>query len=547
MGTEKKYRVFEITSQEPFLTEDKIKVAVMGHKSIKEDCYILHDKDTYTEKQVEKIVKRLHKDWSSAWNSEDERYGQMEYIRKSYKEEDKDKFLENKTPEVGSLKPLHWHSYIVCNPPQSIATIASWFNTAKQNVEVKKGAGAFVDCVEYSVHDNENCRNDGKYPYPWEELKSINCSVDSLRQSVLDKQMRRASYGRDLTEKEMIRAKVLNDGLSIRDCIDKYPLQYAEDRLALKQLRKDYLANKAPLPRTRFNYFICGQSGYGKDTIARGLSRQFFPDLEDDKLFHVVKDLKVPFEGYDGQPIIIWEDVRAASLIRAFDRDGIFRLFDVRPSRGELNVKYGSICLTNTINILTSVEPYAQFLDGIAGQYIDRDGNLHEAEDKNQSYRRFPFIIPIAIDYMEILVSRAFLHGDTSYQEYEQLARLRGNMARMCYDNRISQLPIDKQEEIRGKIEQKYLGSSAEKLVNLMQEHKSLMDTALSDVNTLVETLFAEVDSPSVPSPSVPLPIVVDNAPSLPDCFSAILRNKYPNCVGCVYYDKRHNRCDKAE
>lgn len=50
---ENKYRIYEITSQEPYLTEDKIKMA-LGHKSIKRALWICHDKDTYTEKTVKK-------------------------------------------------------------------------------------------------------------------------------------------------------------------------------------------------------------------------------------------------------------------------------------------------------------------------------------------------------------------------------------------------------------------------------------------------------------------------------------------------------------
>lgn len=104
------------------------------------------------------------------------------------------------------------------------------------------------------------------------------------------------------------------------------------------------------------------------------------------------------FEGYDGQPVLIWNDRRAYDLLNELNgRGNVFNVFDTHPSRQRQNVKYSSINLANKVNIVNSVENYIHFLDGLSGEYHDKDGNLHESEmsEKIQAYRRFPLIIVI--------------------------------------------------------------------------------------------------------------------------------------------------------
>ena len=454
MTNEQKYRVFEINSQEPYLTKDKIENG-LRMRSIKEYAYILHDKDVYTEKQIEKLVK---------------------------------KGVDVSNYNVGDLKAKHWHCYIVVNPAQTIKTIAKWFDVAPQYVEVKKGAGAFVDCLEYAVHDSETAKNDGKYPYPFTDVYS-NVDVEML---VREKQIRRSKYNRDLNERDSLRMMVLDDGLTLREASKKYPVAYSNDLNTLKALRGEYLHNKAELPYTRYNFYICGSGGVGKDTIGRGFARQFYPDMEDDDIFHVVKDIRVPFDGYDGQPVIIWEDVRAVDLITTFGRSGVFRLFDINPTRGRYNVKYGSVVLCNTINILTSVEDYPKFLNELSGEYTDRYGNDRQSEDKGQAYRRFPFIIPITMGYMDILVQKAYLEGNNNYFEYENFQRLQGNLAQMIWSKKLQSLPKEKRDIVAKEVEKRYLSGAIGKLDKLMTDNKSLMDSAIDDINSIIEDIMSD-------------------------------------------------------
>ena len=143
-----RYRIFEITSQEPYLTRDKI-VAAMSKKSIKQALWICHDKDRYTEKTVAKERKRLHEKYNDIVSNPDDALVALRaegindfasYYTKYHKE------------EAGELKPKHWHCYITVTPAQEIKTVAKWFDTAPQNVEVKKGAGASSGLLTISLY-----------------------------------------------------------------------------------------------------------------------------------------------------------------------------------------------------------------------------------------------------------------------------------------------------------------------------------------------------------------------------------------------------------
>lgn len=139
------------------------------------------------------------------------------------------------------------------------------------------------------------------------------------------------------------------------------------------------------------------------------------------------------FEGYDGQPVIIWNDWRAFDLLKALKgRGNVFTVFDTHPTRQRQNVKYASINLCNVVNIVNSVQPFREFLDGLAGEYEDKDGKKRGVEDKGQSYRRFPIIIPIHEEDFDILLNRGFMDGTAAFTEYMEYGNIRANMQRIA-------------------------------------------------------------------------------------------------------------------
>lgn len=380
---------------ETLITEDKIKEA-LEHKTIKQWAYICHDKDVYSEKDEKNDTTGKRK--------------------------------------AGDKKPRHWHIVCRCESALEVGVIARWFGIAENFVDVAKGkgAGAFLDCVEYLTHENPKQQALGKHLYPDKEVKA---NFD-FRDELIKRTERKLRYGRDLDEKDRIRNEVLFHGMTIRDVIDKYPLQYQEDFRYLEQCRLRYISTIAPMPKVRINYYIEGKGGMGKGLISKAIARALVDrdgTMNDDDIYFEVGADKTSFEGYDGQPVIIWNDCRAFTLLEKLGgRENVFNVFDPFPPNIKQNIKYGSVRLNNSINIVNSVDTWSTFLDGLAGEYTDKHGNVRRSEDKGQSYRRFPFFLVLHENDYDLGMNKGVFNGTREYEQYKMYNGLRGNMQRIA-------------------------------------------------------------------------------------------------------------------
>ena len=416
-----KSRIFNIMQYERhpekgdvLLTEDQIKVA-LAHKTIKRWAYVRHDEDVYS--------------------AADE--------------------LNNPDHKQGQVKPPHWHIVVEMGTRQvEIGVIAKWFGIADNFVETAKGRGAFLDCVQYLTHEREEQQQLGKRLY---DDSRVQANFD-FRRELTERAVKRAKYGRDISEKDEIRHKVLFEGYTIRQLCTDNPLAYQDDYSTLDKFRLKYISERAEMPKTRINYYVCGRGGVGKGLICKAIARSLYPNLtNDDDIYFEVGAKGVPFEGYDGQPVIIWNDRRAYDLLQELNgRGNVFNVFDTHPSRGKQNVKYSSVNLCNAVNIVNSVQPYREFLDGLAGEYEEKSGQKQKAEDKGQSYRRFPFLIPLHEEDFDLLMNKGFYEGTREYEQYIEYRNIRGNMQRiaeLCGAN----------EERRKQLESKAVGLVATK------------------------------------------------------------------------------------
>lgn len=362
------------------INELVVKSTVNKYKTITNWAYILHDKDLYTE--------------------------------------------EDDVNKKGTLKPPHFHIVLRLGATRSAKVVANWFNIPSNFVDLPFGKNAFWDCVEYLTHDN----SPEKHHYDDSEI----FANFNFREEVDKRKKEKKTYGKVLTDKERIRAAVTFDGKTLNECRSENPLNYMEDFEKLKKLRLQYLEHQ-PAPAVRINYYISGNGGVGKGLTSRALARVLFPDIEDDSdIFFEVGAEDANFEGYDGQPCIIWNDCRSGELTKKLHtRGNVFNVFDTFPTRAKQNIKYGSTSLMNYVNIVNSVQPCIEFLDGLAGEYTDRAGNKIKAEDKNQSYRRFPFLIPLHEDDFDLFVNKGFYYGDGRFSEWEEYNHIRGNLGKI--------------------------------------------------------------------------------------------------------------------
>lgn len=330
--------------------------------------------------------------------------------------------------EDNTEKPPHFHIVIQFKNPVSLFVVAKRFDILPNYIEFPKGRDAFGDCCEYLTHENERQQEKGKYLYADEEIKA-NFDFRTLINETVEKRFNAELRG-EMTEKTFYFNKVRNGEMTLSDVMSEDINFYFEHERELKYFRNVHLQEVAEMPAVRLNFYIFGQGGAGKDVMSRALARSLYPEIEDDsKIFYVVGNDNVLFDGYDGQPVLIWSDFRAEELLRTFGykRGIIFKIFDTHPTKFNLNVKYGKISLINKYNIVNSVQNYRAFLNGLSGEYVDSEERVHYAEDKKQSYRRFPVIFPIRTDDFDILINRGFL-GEGSYEEYNAICEIVGNL-----------------------------------------------------------------------------------------------------------------------
>ena len=370
----------------PLLTQSMIRDG-LNHRTIKQYAYILHDKDMY---------------------STDDEAANPQHV-------------------AGTLKPPHWHIVLNCPSQVELPSIANWFGIPENFIDVPKGRGAFLDCVRYLTHENPAEQAKGKHLYNDSEVYAN----FAFRAELTVREQRQAKYGYDAANRmsaaDEMKLHVLQDGWTIKHCIDADPLVYTKVRDALPKLRLDYLRDQSPCP-FRMNIYVDGDGGLGKGALCEYIAQKLFPEVEK-PYFTVGNDARVAFDGYDGEPVIIWDDYRAAHFIKNFGRGGVFNLFDTHPRQQAQQAKNSRVILTNAVNIVNSVEPYMQFLNGLAGEYKDRDGVEHEAEDKNQAYRRFPLIICVRETDFDILFNRGFVDKDShAYRQYIMYERACGSL-----------------------------------------------------------------------------------------------------------------------
>ena len=375
--------------------------------------------------------------------------------------------------KAGELKGKHWHAVIDCPGSVELPVVAKWFGVPEFLVEVAKGKGAFLDCVEYLPHSSEKEQEKGKTLY---EDNEVHANFD-WRKELNEREENRAKYGGDLSPKKRMEWDVFYDGKTLKECKEENKLLYMENIDKLKKHRLTYIADHMEVPKNRINIYICGGGGVGKDTASRAIARCLYPYItSDEDLFFELGCDNVSYEGYDAQPVNILSDYRAYTLLDTFKgRENLFKVFDSHPHNSKVNVKFSSVKLVNTVNIVNSVQDYQVFLNGLAGHYKDKKGVEHKAEDKAQSYRRFPVIIELEEDTITIYVNQYFINKSNDATEYKVWKKMRGNFGKI-------RKAFGNNEEKARFLENKLLSGFAELVQEIMKNEPQKTDEELEEM-----------------------------------------------------------------
>lgn len=385
------YEIAPGTGEDLGFSENNI-LSALEHKLIKKWAYVRHDKDVYTD--------------------EDELNAKgAEHVR------------------AGEPRNAHWHCVCKCDKAIELDVVARWFGVPVNCIQIGRGRGAFEDKVQYLTHEDEKQQEKGKHRYEDEEIRA---NFD-FREMLDELEEEKLKYGQKLSARDKYRYAVLYEGMTLRQAEAGDRINYMQDLDRLKKLRLEFISKQKP-PQSRINYYVSGDGGIGKGLICRAIARSLFPQYDDDDdIFFNVGATGVPFDGYDGQPVIIWNDCRAFELLKILGgRGNVFNVFDTHPTKQKQSVKFGSVNLCNLVNIVNGIDDYVSFLDSLAGEYRTRDGVEIKAEDKGQAYRRFPMIIPLHENDFDLLLNKGFIENTRNFTEYIQYANVRGNLQRVA-------------------------------------------------------------------------------------------------------------------
>lgn len=407
------YEVNPKTLEDLNFGEENIKRCI-EHKTIKKYAYIRHNRDRITQQDVD------------AGNAESE--------------------------DIGRFKEAHWHFVFQTKDAVDVDMIAKWLDIPAHLIKIPKGKGAFYDCVEYLTHENVD-EADGKFIYSADEV-----------QANFDWQKELAVFKNKISSKDgalsQLRADVLYRGLRISELVALHEELYAKHQVEFDRLRMKYLMDYALLPATRVNFYIYGTAGVGKDTMARAIARAYVNSTNSeftDEPFFQVGASNVTFQGYDGQPVVIWSDFRASTLVDALGGyENVLNAFDTLPNSALFHKKYGAVKLVNSINIVTATEDYRDFLQGLIP--------LNDPSPE-QANRRFPIIIPVHAADFDIMINSGFL-DQSHYREYRAWKGVKGSFAQL--GRQLSARPALREivetrlvapvEEARQLVEKKFVG-----------------------------------------------------------------------------------------
>jgi len=393
----------------------------LDHATLTEWAYIWHDHDTYKASHIADLKQRLTEDYIK--NEANKKTEEGEVI-KSLEDYIAEKMASDYPYVVeGQPKPRHVHIMVKCKSAIAPELVEKWSGIPARMVRAGKGRHAFYDLLKYLTHDTMNAIREQKEKYDPHEVRANFDYIEKMAE--LDLQVK--EYGTELDDDERMRMNVLQGKKTLQECFEENPLIYEKNMERLKKCRLYYLSTKEP-PTLRLNYYVDGKGGVGKNVMCRALAQALYPDMK--KPFFEVGGTNVTFEGYDGEPVIIWNDTRAVTLIQHFGRGEVFDIFDTHPTSSRHNIKYGSMVLSNTVNIINGIEGYEDFLNSLAGEYKDRYGEERKAEDKGQVYRRFPLIVCLRESDCDILINKGVAEGSRSFEQYIMTRHLQGSFAK---------------------------------------------------------------------------------------------------------------------
>ena len=309
--------------------------------------------------------------------------------------------------ETNTTKDSHYHILLKLAQENNRNNKNITIKAAAKKLQVKENVIEILECsvfsyhVKYLIHQQPQFHERGRY------------SKDKIK-------IVRNNTGKTLED-------YLNDTWDIKKNVNYYISEIAENKMTLEDVfeedkvlyckKLNVLRNaeakraESITPETRVVYYITGDTGNGKTTLAKLLAKGLF--LEDvekhkiiknknlQKLIYFVGSKNVAFDKYDNQKAMIFDDIRSETIKDLGGVEEAFKLFNNQPNGESYNIKFGKVIINSEAMFLTNVEDIDTF--------ISKTMENESLKVRNQLYRRIPVVIEVKRKKIVIKVSNYIL------------------------------------------------------------------------------------------------------------------------------------------
>lgn len=386
-------------------------------------AFIIHDRDTVTEKDIEdRDEQRLHylaREYYSALGSDMSKQDLQNFKVSEELHADALKkaqtIVDAKLPQfrLGSTKPAHIHIVLRLRENRKTDVVGRWFEQVapthpellkvfKDNAH--KSGDRLKNALLYLVHKNAP----EKFQY---EPSEVQASFDYCTEleKLLEKAAIHALY--KVTPDEVNDyLNAIAAGMKTRmDFIKEYSYAvYARNSSNVDKAEKHRIAHFALAPKFRvvgyFDSEMDDKARIGKTTGAYEIARRIAIEKYDAPAgeFLTIEAVKrvnpyvftassqTLFEGYTGQPIVVLDDFRAGDLKNAFkSRAAIKTFLDPHPGSQRYNIKFDTVLPVPEFVFISGIDSFRPFIESLAG--TKAKGEEEEKDMISQFYGRFWF------------------------------------------------------------------------------------------------------------------------------------------------------------